>query len=83
MNILIFIFYSEYVASGSGFNVAGRIDSGHIQVGETVSILPVGETATVKSKQCLHSVWYICICLSVCVHEIWHYRHQAGMCSFC
>jgi elongation factor 1 alpha-like protein len=38
-----------FKAPGSGFNVAGRIDSGHIQVGETVAILPVGETATVKS----------------------------------
>lgn len=37
-------------APGSGFNVAGRIDSGHVQVGETVTVLPVGETATVKSK---------------------------------
>jgi elongation factor 1 alpha-like protein len=34
---------------GSGFNIAGRIDSGHVQIGESVVILPVGETATVKS----------------------------------
>ena len=35
---------------GSGFNIAGRIDSGHVQIGESVVILPVGETATVKSE---------------------------------
>ena len=38
------------LAPGSGFNVAGRIDSGHIQVGESVAVLPVGEAATVKSE---------------------------------
>jgi elongation factor 1 alpha-like protein len=37
-----------FKAPGSGFNVAGRIDSGHIQVGESIAILPAGETATVK-----------------------------------
>ena len=46
-------FCSDFVfaAPGSGFNIAGRIDSGHVQVGEAVAVLPVGETATVKSKR--------------------------------
>lgn len=30
--------------------MSGRIDAGHVQVGESVVILPVGETATVKSE---------------------------------
>ena len=40
-------------APGAGFNVAGRIDSCHIQVGENVAVLPVGETTTVKSGYCV------------------------------
>ena len=39
-----------FPAPGSGFSVAGRIESGHVQVGESVLVLPVGDTATVKSE---------------------------------
>ena len=41
-----------YVSSapGSGFNVAGRIESGHIQLGESVLVLPANETASIKGE---------------------------------
>ena len=35
-------------APGSGFNISGRIESGHVQLGESVMVLPAGEVATVK-----------------------------------
>ena len=37
-------------APGSGFNVAGRIESGHIQLGESVLVLPANETASIKGE---------------------------------
>lgn len=33
---------------GSGFSVAGRVDCGHVQVGENVLILPAHELASIK-----------------------------------
>lgn len=41
----------QLTAPGSGFNVAGRIESGHVQLGENVFVLPAGEIATVKCKE--------------------------------
>ena len=35
-------------APGSGFNISGRIESGHVQLGESIMVLPAGEVATVK-----------------------------------
>ena len=37
-----------FVGQGSGLTVAGRIESGHIQVGEGVLVLPANETANIK-----------------------------------
>ena len=42
--------YSVSSAPGSGFNVAGRIESGHIQLGESVLVLPANETASIKGE---------------------------------
>lgn len=54
-----------FQAPGSGFNVAGRLDSGHIQVGESVAILPVGETATIKSM-----LYYVNMCVTAIQHMV-------------
>ncbi len=48
----------SYIGLGSGFNVSGRIDSGHVQVGESVLILPAQEIATIKCR-------YLEMCLLV------------------
>ena len=58
--LLYCVFYLIAVP-GSEFNIAGRIDSGHVQIGESVVILPVGETATVKSKLFNSFVNYILV----------------------
>lgn len=34
---------------GSGFNVSGRLESGHVQVGESVLVQPANEVATIKA----------------------------------
>ena len=45
-----FLFSPLLSAQGSGFNVAGRIESGHLQVGESVLVLPANEIASVRGK---------------------------------
>ena len=37
-----------FTGQGSGFNVSGRLESGHVQVGQSVLIQPANEVATVK-----------------------------------
>ncbi len=52
------------LGQGSGFNVSGRVDSGHVQVGEHVLILPAQETVSIKCMyMCVHYV-----CLLQCVY---------------
>ena len=48
--LLPLLLYSVSSAPGSGFNVAGRIESGHIQLGESVLVLPANETASIKGE---------------------------------
>ncbi len=36
------------IGQGSGFNVSGRLESGHVQVGQSVLIQPANEVATIK-----------------------------------
>lgn len=43
-------FFKGGIGSSSGVSVAGRIDAGHVQVGEQVVAIPGGETGIVKSK---------------------------------
>lgn len=38
-----------FKGQGSGFSVAGKIESGHVQVGETVLVQPANEYASVKA----------------------------------
>ncbi len=35
-------------ATGSGFSVSARIDSGHVQAGDGVLVMPANEVASVK-----------------------------------
>lgn len=43
-------FFKGGIGSSSGVSVAGRIDAGHVQVGEQVVAIPGGEVGVVKSK---------------------------------
>lgn len=43
-------FFKGGIGSSSGVSVAGRIDAGHVQVGEQVVAIPGGEMGVVKSK---------------------------------
>jgi elongation factor 1 alpha-like protein len=43
-------FFKGGIGSSSGVSVAGRIDAGHVQVGEQVVAIPGGEMGIVKSK---------------------------------
>jgi translation elongation factor EF-1alpha len=43
-------FFKGGIGSSSGVSVAGRIDAGHVQVGEQVVAIPGGEIGVVKSK---------------------------------
>lgn len=45
-------FFKGGIGSSSGVSVAGRIDAGHVQVGEQVVAIPGGEMGVVKSKWC-------------------------------
>ena len=38
------------IGQGSGVNVAGRIESGYVQSGETVLVLPANELASVRGE---------------------------------
>ena len=38
------------LGQGAGLSVSGRVDSGHVQVGETVFVLPAQETVSVKCR---------------------------------
>ncbi|XP_072045451.1 HBS1-like protein isoform X1 [Amphiura filiformis] len=40
---------------GAGFSIAGKIESGSVQVGDKVQLIPVGETGTVKGVS-IHDV---------------------------
>lgn len=44
--------YLTVAGQGSGFNVAGRVESGHVQIGENVIILPAQEMASIKCNLC-------------------------------
>lgn len=37
-----------FIGQGAGLSVAGRVDSGHVQVGENILVLPAQEAATIK-----------------------------------
>ena len=37
-----------YIGVGTGTCVSGRLESGHVQVGEAVLLLPANELATIK-----------------------------------
>ena len=39
-----------YTGQGSGFSVSGRVESGVLQQGDIVLVLPANEHASVKSK---------------------------------
>lgn len=39
---------SAYTGQGAGFSVSGRIESGFLQQGDNVLVLPANECATVK-----------------------------------
>ena len=39
-----------FIAQGAGFSVAGRIESGHLQQGDSVLVLPANEVANIKGK---------------------------------
>lgn len=52
-------FVFTILGQGSGFSVSGRVDSGHVQVGDIVLILPAQETVSIKCK-------YVHIPLHVC-----------------
>jgi translation elongation factor EF-1alpha len=41
-------FFKGGIGSSSGVSVAGRIDAGHVQVGEQVVAIPGGEMGVVK-----------------------------------
>ena len=38
------------LAQGSGLSVAGRIESGHMQVGDSVLVQPANELATIRGE---------------------------------
>ncbi|KAM3581643.1 hypothetical protein VKS41_005807 [Umbelopsis sp. WA50703] len=44
-------FFKGGIGSSSGVSVAGRIDAGHVQVGEQVVAIPGGEIGVVKTMQ--------------------------------
>ncbi len=59
-----------HVGQGSGFNVSGRLESGHVQVGQSVLIQPANEVATVKGTSpytiTLATVTMVMICSFEC-----------------
>lgn len=42
------ILFHFSVGQGSGFNISGRLESGHVQVGESVLVQPANEIAQIK-----------------------------------
>ena len=36
---------------GAGFSISGKIESGSVQAGDKVQLVPVGETGTVKGRR--------------------------------
>ena len=49
-------FFKGGIGSSSGVSVAGPIDSGHLQTGEQVMLVPGGEIGVVKSKKKLSAM---------------------------
>ena len=43
-----------YIGFGTGTCVSGRLESGHVQVGEAVLLLPANELATIKCMCVVH-----------------------------
>jgi len=39
-----------YKSSGSGFSIVGRVETGHLRVGDKVMVQPQGEIVQIKSK---------------------------------
>jgi translation elongation factor EF-1alpha len=54
-------FFKGGIGSSSGVSVAGRIDAGHVQVGEQVVAIPGGEIGVIKSKV---SLWLLLLHLA-------------------
>ncbi len=44
------VYCIDFVGIGTGICVTGRIESGHVQVGETLVLLPANENINVKGK---------------------------------
>ena len=39
------------IGMGAGFSISGKIESGSVQVGDKVQLVPIGETGSVKGKR--------------------------------
>jgi elongation factor 1 alpha-like protein len=52
-------FFKGGIGSSSGVSVAGRIDAGHVQVGEQIVAIPGGEIGVIKSKVSLILLFYL------------------------
>ena len=40
-----------HLGQGAGISIAGRIESGHVQTGESVLLLPANELVSVRGKE--------------------------------
>ena len=48
---IVYCINSGLSGQGSGVNIAGRIESGYVQCGESILVLPANELASVRSKR--------------------------------
>ena len=46
-------FFKGGIGNAGGVSVVGRVDAGHIQVGEAVMVVPGGEMGVVKGSRVL------------------------------
>lgn len=51
LSSLCTVLFSALSGQGSGVNIAGRIESGYVQCGESILVLPANELASVRSKR--------------------------------
>ena len=65
------------LGQGAGISVAGRIESGYVQSGETVLVVPANELVSVRSKdrerrereERMNMKCILCVCVCVCERE--------------
>lgn len=65
------LLFTWFVGQGSGFNIAGRLESGHVQVGESILVQPANQIANIKGIVYLtlttdQNSLYVFVCVCVC-----------------